>query len=175
MSEAFIIDAVRTPRGIGKPGKGALVNIHPQHLAATVLSALQVRNNVNTADIDDAPALEMRTFCDSLGLDPRAVHAMRRLSDGHWFLRTGEELATHGLQVQLGAYEAQVYMDWRVLWGDDARTLCHRLNGGGVYDLDGALASVAAERAAPAETEDDVPVDEDADDVEVDDPEVGEE
>ncbi len=129
----------------------------------------------NTADIDDAPALEMRTFCDSLGLDPRAVHAMRRLSDGHWFLRTGEELATHGLQVQLGAYEAQVYMDWRVLWGDDARTLCHRLNGGGVYDLDGALASVAAERAAPAETEDDVPVDEDADDVEVDDPEVGEE
>ncbi|MDH4041794.1 MAG: acetyl-CoA C-acetyltransferase [Gammaproteobacteria bacterium] len=53
MSEAFIIDAVRTPRGIGKPGKGALVNIHPQHLAATVLSALQVRNNVNTADIDD--------------------------------------------------------------------------------------------------------------------------
>ncbi len=53
MAEAFIIDAVRTPRGIGKPGKGALVNLHPQHLAATVLSALQVRNNLNTADVDD--------------------------------------------------------------------------------------------------------------------------
>ena len=53
MSEAFIIDAVRTPRGIGKPGKGALVNLHPQHLAATVLGALQARNNINTADVDD--------------------------------------------------------------------------------------------------------------------------
>ena len=24
MTEAYIIDAVRTPRGVGKPGKGAL-------------------------------------------------------------------------------------------------------------------------------------------------------
>jgi acetyl-CoA C-acetyltransferase len=53
MSEAFIIDAVRTPRGIGKPGKGALAHLHPQHLAATVLGALQVRNNLDTADVDD--------------------------------------------------------------------------------------------------------------------------
>jgi acetyl-CoA C-acetyltransferase len=53
MSEAFIIDAVRTPRGIGKPGKGALVNLHPQHLAATVLTALRERNNIDTADVDD--------------------------------------------------------------------------------------------------------------------------
>lgn len=53
MGEALIIDAVRTPRGNGKPGKGALVNLHPQHLAATVLKALQQRNNLQTADIDD--------------------------------------------------------------------------------------------------------------------------
>jgi acetyl-CoA C-acetyltransferase len=53
MSEAYIIDAVRTPRGSGKPGKGALVHMHPQHLAATVLKALQVRNNLNTAEVDD--------------------------------------------------------------------------------------------------------------------------
>ena len=53
MSEAYIIDAVRTPRGIGKPGKGALANLHPQHLAATVLRALQARNQIETADVDD--------------------------------------------------------------------------------------------------------------------------
>ena len=53
MSEAFIIDAVRTPRGIGKPGKGALAGMHPQHLAATVLKALQERNGFDTADVDD--------------------------------------------------------------------------------------------------------------------------
>ncbi|MFO1240080.1 MAG: acetyl-CoA C-acetyltransferase [Sphingomonadaceae bacterium] len=53
MSEAYIIDAVRTPRGIGKPGKGALSHLHPQHLAATVLKALKDRNNLNTAEVDD--------------------------------------------------------------------------------------------------------------------------
>jgi hypothetical protein len=39
-----IIDACRTPRGIGKQGKGALADMHPQHLAATVLKALAERN-----------------------------------------------------------------------------------------------------------------------------------
>ncbi len=53
MSDAYIIDAVRTPRGIGKPGKGALSHLHPQHLAATVLKALKDRNGLNTAEVDD--------------------------------------------------------------------------------------------------------------------------
>ena len=53
MSEAWIIDAVRTPRGIGKIGKGALAEIHPQQLGATVLKALATRNQLNTADVDD--------------------------------------------------------------------------------------------------------------------------
>ena len=30
MAEAFIIDACRTPRGIGKVGRGALAHLHPQ-------------------------------------------------------------------------------------------------------------------------------------------------
>ncbi len=53
MAEAYIIDAVRTPRGIGKPGKGALSHLHPQHLAATVLKALKERNKLDTATVDD--------------------------------------------------------------------------------------------------------------------------
>jgi acetyl-CoA C-acetyltransferase len=53
MSEAYIIDAVRTPRGIGKVGKGALAHLHPQYLAATVLKALQKRNDIDTAEVDD--------------------------------------------------------------------------------------------------------------------------
>ena len=47
MTEAWIIDGCRTPRGIGKPGKGALSGIHPQHLGATVLKALAERNDPN--------------------------------------------------------------------------------------------------------------------------------
>jgi acetyl-CoA C-acetyltransferase len=53
LTDAFIIDAVRTPRGIGKPGKGALAHLHPQHLSATVLRALKARNGLDTSTIDD--------------------------------------------------------------------------------------------------------------------------
>lgn len=53
MTDAFIIDAVRTPRGIGKPGKGALSHLHPQQLAATVLRAIKERNSLDTATVDD--------------------------------------------------------------------------------------------------------------------------
>ncbi len=53
MAEAYIIDAVRTPRGIGKPGKGALSHLHPQHLAATCLKAIKDRNNLDTSTVDD--------------------------------------------------------------------------------------------------------------------------
>ena len=53
MAEAYIVDAVRTPRGIGKQGKGALAEQHPQHLAATVLKAIAERNSLDTATVDD--------------------------------------------------------------------------------------------------------------------------
>ena len=53
MAEAYIIDTVRTPRGIGKVGKGSLADMHPQHLAAAVLKAIAERNHLNTAEVDD--------------------------------------------------------------------------------------------------------------------------
>src|SRR5215469_18566782 len=53
MTEALIIDTCRTPRGIGKVGKGSLAEIHPQQLAASVLKAIAKRNDLNTAEIDD--------------------------------------------------------------------------------------------------------------------------
>jgi acetyl-CoA C-acetyltransferase len=56
MKEVWIIDAVRTPRGVGKKDKGALSSIHPQRLLSTVLGALESRNNLNTKDVDDVIA-----------------------------------------------------------------------------------------------------------------------
>jgi len=53
MAEALIIDACRTPRGVGKQGKGALAHLHPQHLGSTVLRALVERNGFDTAAVDD--------------------------------------------------------------------------------------------------------------------------
>ncbi len=53
MSEAFILDAVRTPRGRGKAGKGALSGLHPQELLAQTLTALAARTGLDPAEVDD--------------------------------------------------------------------------------------------------------------------------
>ena len=53
MSNAYIVDACRTPRGIGKVGKGSLAHLHPSYLGSTVLAAIAERNNLNTADVED--------------------------------------------------------------------------------------------------------------------------
>ena len=53
MNNAYIIDAARTPRGIGKQGKGALSELHPQRLLAAVLAAVETRSDLNTAEVDD--------------------------------------------------------------------------------------------------------------------------
>ena len=52
MTEAYIYDAVRTPRGKGKQG-GTLNQMTPVHLAAHVLKAIRERNGLDTAKVDD--------------------------------------------------------------------------------------------------------------------------
>jgi acetyl-CoA C-acetyltransferase len=53
MVDVYIFDAVRTPRGRGKAGKGALSGIHPQELLAQLLNHLAERNQLTKADVDD--------------------------------------------------------------------------------------------------------------------------
>jgi acetyl-CoA C-acetyltransferase len=53
MAEVWVIDALRTPRGFGKAGKGALADMHSQELLAVVLGALRDRVGFDTADVDD--------------------------------------------------------------------------------------------------------------------------
>jgi len=53
MSEAWVIDCVRTPRGRGKKESGALYNIHPQELFAQTLNALVERDGIVPRDVED--------------------------------------------------------------------------------------------------------------------------
>lgn len=53
MTEAFIYDAVRTPRGKGKPGAGALYEVKPIDLVVTLLEALRERLQFDPARVDD--------------------------------------------------------------------------------------------------------------------------
>ncbi|WP_277053130.1 acetyl-CoA C-acetyltransferase [Zestomonas thermotolerans] len=52
MTEAFIFDALRTPRGKGKKD-GSLYSVKPVDLIAGLLRALQTRNQLDTSQVDD--------------------------------------------------------------------------------------------------------------------------
>eukprot|EP01030_Chromulinospumella_sphaerica_P006487 gene6487-6343_t len=52
MTQALIFDALRTPRGKGKPS-GALHSVKPVSLVAGLLTALQRRTDLDTSQVDD--------------------------------------------------------------------------------------------------------------------------
>ncbi|HTN91616.1 MAG TPA: acetyl-CoA C-acetyltransferase [Sorangium sp.] len=53
MRDVFIVDAVRTPRGRGKAGKGALSGVHPQELLAQTLNRLAEKTGIRKEDVED--------------------------------------------------------------------------------------------------------------------------
>ncbi|TGM11920.1 acetyl-CoA C-acetyltransferase [Leptospira selangorensis] len=52
MSNAYVIDAVRTPRGKGKK-RGTLASVHPQELSASTLLAIQERNGLKPEVVEE--------------------------------------------------------------------------------------------------------------------------
>ena len=78
MTEAYIFDAVRTPRGKGKAG-GALYEVKPIELLAGLLKALKKRNDLDTDLIDD-----MLTGCVTPIDDQGAVIAKAALLYAGW-------------------------------------------------------------------------------------------
>jgi acetyl-CoA C-acetyltransferase len=56
MPDAYIYDAVRTPRGRGKPD-GALYAVTALKLAETTLRALKDRNDLDATLVDDVVRL----------------------------------------------------------------------------------------------------------------------
>lgn len=128
--EAFIFDAVRTPRGRGK-SNGSLHTLSPLELAATVLRALRERNGFEPAELEDiafgcsstvddqganlarsaaieagygdsAPGFMVGRFCGS-GLDAfNAVTAKVMSGQGDLFISGGIEMNSL-IQMLIGA------------------------------------------------------------------------
>ncbi|MEM1402110.1 MAG: acetyl-CoA C-acyltransferase [Pseudomonadota bacterium] len=52
MQDVWIIDAARSPRGLGRADKGSLAAIHPQRLLSQVLGALEQRSGLDRETIE---------------------------------------------------------------------------------------------------------------------------
>ena len=76
MTQAFIFDAIRTPRGKGK-ADGALHSVKPVNLVAGLLTALQQRTSLDTRQVDD---VVWPKAGEQVGQDAR--HAVANLDPG---------------------------------------------------------------------------------------------
>ncbi|MFP2933703.1 acetyl-CoA C-acyltransferase, partial [Pyxidicoccus sp. 3LG] len=125
--EAFILDAVRTPRARARPGKGALSGLHPQELLAQTLKQLPLRTGIDVAEVDDVvvgcvsqieeqganvarqallaagwpisvPAFSLNRFCGS-GLQALSLAAMGVASGAQHLVVSGgvEQMSRFGL------------------------------------------------------------------------------
>jgi acetyl-CoA C-acetyltransferase len=72
MAEAYIYDAVRTPRGRGKPD-GSLHEVPAVDLAVTTLDALRRRNNLDTKLVEDVVLGSVDPVGEAGGDTPRAA------------------------------------------------------------------------------------------------------
>ena len=133
MPEAFIYDAVRTPRGRGKPD-GALHEVPTVRLAATALKAIRDRNGLDTHLVDDVilgcvdpvgeaggdvaraavfaadygahvPGMQINRFCAS-GLDAVNMAAAQVMTGHHDLVVAGgvESMSRVGIGASGGAW-----------------------------------------------------------------------
>ncbi len=84
MATAYIVDAVRSPRGRGKPGKGALSGIHPQQLFAQTLAGLIKKSGLDPKRVDDVVA-----GCVSQSGEQGANLARNAVLDAGWPIEIG--------------------------------------------------------------------------------------
>lgn len=74
--------------------------------------------------------------------DPATFVAMRELVTGLEFIRNGQELCRNGLYAELGQYQFQIFLDFRLLTDSqeqDWSALCQQLDGRGVQSVDDQL------------------------------------
>src|ERR1700753_4291923 len=112
MTDAFIYDHVRTPRGRGKPD-GSLHTASTLHLAATALKAIKDRNHLDPVAIDDVvmgfgdtvPGVQINRFCAS-GLDSVNFAAAQVMSGQHDLTIGGgvESMSRVGIGASGGAW-----------------------------------------------------------------------
>ena len=117
MGEAYIFDAVRTPRGIGK-AKGGLHTVRPVDLLGTALGALQERNGFDTQEVEDVVV----GCVTQTGEQGTCIARFGSLEAGYHYRAPGmtvNRFCASGLQAvnQAGAFVAAGWADLMVAGG----------------------------------------------------------
>ncbi|MGB5106569.1 MAG: alpha-amylase family glycosyl hydrolase [Candidatus Zixiibacteriota bacterium] len=94
---------------------------------------------INVASGDN-PHLVRKSLSEALGLKVGEgdLYVFRDTRTHLQYVRSGQQIASDGLYAELNGYQYQAFLDWREIYDHDGtwRTLMHRLNGGGVHNIE---------------------------------------
>lgn len=94
--------------------------------------------------------LVQKSLAEGLALPSGALDFVifRDNMSGLEYLRSGKELAENGLYVELGAYQCHVFLDWRIVHGEQWAEVHRQVNGAGVQSLQAKFDSLFAPQPA---------------------------
>src|SRR5512140_1192308 len=136
MTEAYVYDAIRTPRGKGKKD-GSLHEVKPVNLLAGVLAELQRRNDFDTAQVDDV----VMGVVSPVGEQGSVIAKVAALKAGWDFRCAGMQLnrfCASGLEaVNLAAQKVRSgWEDLVVAGGVESMSRVPMMSDGGAWALD---------------------------------------
>ncbi len=90
--------------------------------------------------------LVQKSLAEGLALPSGALDFVifRDNMSGLEYLRSGKELAENGLYVELGAYQCHVFLDWRIVHGEQWAEVHRQVNGAGVQSVQAKFDSLFA-------------------------------
>ena len=146
MADAYIIDACRTPRGIGKVGKGSLAHLHPQHLGAAVLAA----QKLGMSELIDARPHAVGTIQDTYRKYTHLGPALPAMGYGEQQVRD-LEATINATDADVVVFATPVDLRRLVKISKDAVRVRYDLQEIGKPDLEEVLADILAvhERKTP--------------------------
>ena len=92
--------------------------------------------------------LVQRPLAEALDLPRKWFVVFKDLATGLEYIRDCAEVWKKGLHAQLGPYQHQVFLDWRVVYEAEWAAVCRALKGAGVESLEAMTASLQAGKAA---------------------------
>ncbi len=98
---------------------------------------------ISAAALDkDSSRLVRRSLGEALGLPREGFGIFRDYVTHLEYIRSCSELWEQGFHAELGAYQHQVFMDWRFVRGPEWAAVCERLNGAGDESVQGRWAEM---------------------------------
>ena len=144
MTEAYIYDAVRTPRGRGRPG-GSLNQVTPVYLAAHALKAIRDRSGLDTAQVDDV----ILGCVEQVGEQAADIARVAALYAGYDLAAAGvtiNRFCASGLEAcNLAAGQVMAGMtDLMIAGGVESMSRVPMMSAGGAWSVDPQVAAATA-------------------------------